>query len=110
MKLPNYEKAIIPKEKLQEYLLSSTHPVGQFKARFFGALGYTSDSWLELENDIRSLLYEDAIITEHTEYGQKYVVNGVLKGPSSKKAVITTVWIILSGENIPRFITTYPRD
>lgn len=35
MKLQNYERAIIPQDKLKDYLLSPIHPVGQFKARFF---------------------------------------------------------------------------
>jgi hypothetical protein len=34
MKLPNAERAEAPPEKLRDYLLSPSHPVGRFKARF----------------------------------------------------------------------------
>lgn len=40
MKLPNSDKAIIPKDKLTDYLLSETHPVGSSKAKFFRGLGF----------------------------------------------------------------------
>lgn len=39
-KLPNFEKAVIPIEKLEEYVLNPDHPDGQHKARVFkGCLG-----------------------------------------------------------------------
>ena len=42
------------------------------------------------------------------DYGQKYLVRGILKGPSGKAAEVVTVWIILSGEGVPRFVTAFP--
>lgn len=110
MKLPASEKAIIPQEKLQEYLLSPSHPVGRFKAGFFLALGYTSAQWERLEADIRGVLAHDASLKERTEYGKKYEVKGSITGPSARNAEIVTAWIILHNENIPRFITAYPGD
>jgi hypothetical protein len=41
MKLPAAESAIIDEAKVREYLLSTEHPVGRFKARFFIGLGYS---------------------------------------------------------------------
>ena len=35
MRLPNAELAIIDPKKIRDYLLSSVHPVGRFKAHFF---------------------------------------------------------------------------
>ena len=65
MKLSGCEKAIISREKLQDYLLSPFHPVGQFKAKFFRSIGYTSDSWERLREDIITLLNDaDAILKE----------------------------------------------
>lgn len=109
MKLQNFGRAIIPQEKLLDYLLSPTHPDGQFKARFFWALGYTNDSWKQLESDLREILGNNATVREKTEYGQKYEVAGTLKGPL-KTANIITAWIILNNEELPGFITAYPRD
>ena len=40
MRLPNANQVRIDDRKVREYLLSRTHPVGRFKARFFAALGF----------------------------------------------------------------------
>ena len=111
MKLPNADKAIIPLQKLRDYVLSTSHPVGKFKAAFFQNLGYTSDNWQQLEADIRSIIKSnDAAIGEKTEYGLKYEVRGIITGSNHQFAEIVTAWIILNGEYNPRFITTYPGD
>ncbi|MGH8582937.1 MAG: DUF6883 domain-containing protein [Gammaproteobacteria bacterium] len=110
MKLPNAEHALIPTEKVRDYLLSSSHPVGRFKAVFFRALGYMDGDWERLEGDIRSVLTNDATVGERTEYGQKLEVRGGITGPTGRSTEIVTAWIILKGESIPRFITAYPGD
>jgi len=45
---PNAHLAEIDPQKLHGYLLSKTHPVGRFKARFFAALGDAAERWQEL--------------------------------------------------------------
>ncbi|WP_376693482.1 DUF6883 domain-containing protein [Wenzhouxiangella sp. EGI_FJ10409] len=40
LKLPAREKTEIAEEKIRGYLLSSDHPVGRHKARFFRHLGF----------------------------------------------------------------------
>ena len=110
MKLPNAENAIIPPEKLRDYLLSPTHPVGKFKAVFFRSLGYTNENWQDLEAEIRSLLAQEASMEGQTEYGQKYEVRGAITGPSNRTANLVTAWIILNGEDTPRFITAHPGE
>ena len=40
MKLPRAEEVQIDVRKIRDYLLSKTHPVGRFKARVFGAVGF----------------------------------------------------------------------
>lgn len=110
MKLPNADQAIIPPEKIRDYLLSTSHPVGKFKAIFFQTLGYMDGNWELLEKAIRTLLTQDAEFKEKTEYGQKFEVRGSISGPAGKIAEIITVWIILNGEIFPRFISAYPGD
>lgn len=39
MNLPAADRALIQPEKLHDYLLSTEHPVGRFKAAFFARLG-----------------------------------------------------------------------
>ena len=110
MKLPNKEKAIISPEKLHDYLLSPLHPVGRFKAEFFRSLGYSSKNWMDLEVTIQAILDNSAEKKIKTEYGQEYEVRGKITGPSNKTAEIITAWIILDGEDFPKFITAYPGD
>lgn len=110
MKLPNSEAAAIAPEKLRDYLLSETHPIGRYKAAFFRHCGYGSDEWEILANDIRELLSEDATELESNEYGRKYTITGAVVSPDGRELVITTVWIILTGEDFPRFVTAYPED
>lgn len=106
--IPNADEAIIPPEKVRDYLLSVSQPVGKFKAVFFSARGYTATDWQQLEADLRALLVYEAELGERTEYGQKYVIRGRITGPAGKRAEIATAWIILEGESRPRLITAYP--
>lgn len=48
MKLPNAAAARVDFEKLTEYLLSETHPIGRTKAAFFQRLGFARDRPEEL--------------------------------------------------------------
>ncbi len=108
-KLPHCEKAIIDPEKIKDYILSPSHPVGRFKAAFFQSMGYTRENWKQLIHDIRKYhLTGDAEPVEKTEYGQKYIIKSNIKGPNGKIVLLRSVWIVLSGEDMPRFITIYP--
>jgi hypothetical protein len=92
-------------------LLSTSHPVGRFKAPFFTSLGYTSTDWHRLEADLRDLAVSgDAEPGQDSAYGQKYQIRGTLKGPSGKSADVVTVWIILFGGDVPQFVTAFPGE
>jgi hypothetical protein len=109
LRIPNADRAFIDPEKLHEYLLSRNHPVGRFKAAFFLALGYSAETWRQLENDLRSQhLSRDATAEESTGYGKKYTIRATLVGPSSQSAEVVTVWVVRTGEDFPRFVTAYP--
>lgn len=109
MRLPKADEAVIPIEKLRDYLLSPQHPIGRFKATFFAGLGYTADDWAKLEADLRSQhLLLDAEEGEGSTYGRKFVISGPLTGPSGSTAMLVSVWVIHSGEELPRFVTAYP--
>ena len=110
MKLPNIDKAIISSEKLRDYLLSPSHPIGRFKSAFFRKLGYGPGNWQLMEGEIRSLLESDAQEKEVTEYGNKYEIRGTITGPSGLSVEVVTARIILKGESHPRFITAYPAE
>ena len=61
MRLPNADQAVIEPQKLHGYLLSPSHPVGRFKARFFTALGYAAEHWQDFESDLRSVADDDLV-------------------------------------------------
>ena len=67
MKLPNHESAILPREKIRDYLLSTTHPDGRHKAAFFLRFGFNRDSWQTLgEALLRHAALHDVVKTETT--------------------------------------------
>jgi hypothetical protein len=107
---PNAASAIIAPEKLRDYLLSPTHPIGRYKSVFFRSLGYSQELWENLGRDLRGLLGGDAVQLELTEHGQKVAFRGSITGPNGRSARVATVWIILTGENVVRFVTAYPED
>jgi hypothetical protein len=107
--LPNADRAEIDPAKLRDYLLSLEHPLGRFKARFFGALGYSADQWEELESALRTQhLTQDAEAAASTQHGQRFTIRAILKGPSGQAAVVVSVWFVRTGEAVPRFVTAYP--
>ena len=108
-RLPNAERALIDAEKLRGYILSSAHPVGRFKAAFFQKLGYSAENWETFEQRLREqILTQDITRIEESRYGQKFIVEGPLAGSTGETVQIVTVWVILKGESIPRFVTAYP--
>ena len=109
MKLPGVDRAVVSASKIRDYLLSDSHPVGRFKAAFFTARGYSAAGWEALAADLRRhALDNEASAIEANEYGQKYEVRGTLVGPTGKTAVIVAVWIVLLGQDSPRFVTAFP--
>lgn len=109
MLLPNADAAIIEPAKLQGYLLSSDHPIGRFKARFFTALGFSATRWAELETAFRQQhLTLDATAVESGPHGQAYEIQAILTGPGGSSAPVVSVWFVRVGEQHPRFVTAYP--
>jgi hypothetical protein len=109
LRLPEAERAVVDPRKVRDYLLSTAHPVGRFKAVFFQALGYTAEDWARLAEDLlRHALDNEARLAETNRYGQKYEVHGELIGPTGRSARLVAVWIVLDTEDHPRFVTAFP--
>ena len=108
MKIPGADRAIVDAAKVRDYLLSPGHRVGSAKARFFTQLGFDHQNWMILQDELHRLAQQEAQIGGATRFGQKYVVLGTIQGPSGRVAHIVVVWIILNGEDFPRFVTAYP--
>lgn len=109
MRLPGLERAVVDAAKIRDYLLSDSHPVGRFKAAFFVALGYSRAEWERLAADLRRHAVDnEALPTKANEYGQKYEVRGNIESPSGQVTALVTVWIVLRGQDVPRFVTAFP--
>jgi hypothetical protein len=111
MRLPNAAIAVIDAAKVRDYLLSHDHRDGRSKARFFGRLGFSQAGWLSLRDQLLAVARDgEAELVEPGAYGQKYVVRGMIQGPTGRAAAVVTVWIVLRGEEAPRFVTAYPGE
>jgi len=83
MKLPNADHAVVDERKVRDYLLSRSHPVGRFKATFLARAGFNNDSSNLLITELLNIAaHGEAQPGEATEYGQKYLISGILRGPS----------------------------
>ena len=106
---PGAERAVVEPAKVRDYLLSSVHPVGRFKAVVFQALGYTAEQWELLRDDLLALaLTGSAAPGQASPFGQKYEVSGTLRGPNGQEAQFISVWLAPPGDEAPRFITAFP--
>ena len=109
MILPHLERAILPKEKLTDYLLSDTHPDGAPKAEFFRRFGYGPDNWQELARSLLNHAAEHNIMKEETTpFGVRYVIEGPLTAADGRRPNLRAVWFIDTGTDIPRLVTAYP--
>jgi hypothetical protein len=107
--LPNYQNAVLPREKLEKYVLDPTNSVGKHKAVVFeSALGFVQSNWdLLAKAMLDNLPYYEAVLGRQDGYGQRYNVTMPITGPNGKTADVLTAWIIDTGEVDPRFVTAY---
>jgi hypothetical protein len=111
MELPNKSRAYVSISKITDYLLSETHNVGKSKARFFRSFGFDETTVNQFEQGLIRIAQTESIAeTTETIYGKKYVIDGELETPSGDIIHLRTVWIIETGDDIPRLITAHPLD
>jgi hypothetical protein len=108
--LPNFEKAVIPIEKLDEYALNPGHPEGKHKARVF-------KSALEIERRHAHTLAEliaaglskaPAERGQSTEYGDLWTTWQEVTGLNGQSAIITVAWMYKKeAPEIPVLVSCY---
>lgn len=109
VKLPELTHATITEQKLTGYLLSTTHPTGASKARYFIRHGFSAADWQALADAIRRHAAEnDVTETEKTPRGISYTVEGGIRAPDGRTLRIRAVWFQDTGEHAPHLVTAYP--
>ena len=108
MKLPEADRAIVDRRKLTEYCLNPAHDDGRHKAALFEELvGVTvHDADLLLAALRNAALTGAASVGRSDKYGQRYTIDFEYTGPAGA-ATIRSVWIVRTGEEIPRLVTCY---
>ena len=108
-KLPNADEGFVDSAKLTEYLLSTTHPVGKGKAKFFMAFGFCVSDVDQMETAL--LLHgqtQPVVQVTDTEHGVKYVLECSIDTPDARNPCIRSVWIVEAGKTVPRLVTAFP--
>jgi len=95
--LPGSDDAFVPREKLENYLLSPTHPIGGWKARFLLAVGFTKLNIKELESGLLAIARKGRVETVlESPYGTKYVVSALGNPPAlpgdARSLTVPGVW------------------
>ncbi len=109
MRLPYAEQAVVHPNKLNDYLLSLTHPEGRAKARFFVSYGFTADDPAKLSSSLRQhALGNEASLSKDNKFGRLFLVEGPLVTPDGRNPSLRSVWIIEPESTTPRLITAYP--
>ena len=107
-RLPQGNRAILDVRKLANYCLSPSHPRGRHKARVFRealGIGRTEARWL------RDLLLEaarsgQAVHITTDIWGSRWRLDATIRR-NEKSAVVRTIWIERTGEEVPRFVTCW---
>jgi hypothetical protein len=105
MKLPS--ETIIDPRKITHYLLRSR--VENDKSNLLAQAGYTPENPAQLVADLREqILALDAESMGSFEYGEKFLIRGVLRGPNGRELRVLTIWASIEAAGVTKFITLYP--
>ena len=107
IRLPNYDKVSIPKEKFTEYALNYNKDKNKAYA-FEHALGYTASNVDELIENIKNNVGNyNATPKADNGYGQRYEVIIKMLGANKKIANVKTAWIIDKDTKQTRLTSAY---
>lgn len=106
MRLPNGGRATVHPDKILKYLLS---PNGGGKVGFFAAVGFSSSRWSQLTDALRAHARWNPVTAKRdTRHGTKYIIEGPMQAPDGRSPRVRSVWIVDTGETVPRFVSAYP--
>ena len=109
MKLPNGHRALVEREKITGYLLSTVDSTDPSKPDFFLRFGFSADNWQAFaEALILQGASHEVVRIDETIYGLRYHVHGIIETPDGRNPWIKTVWQVAAGTDFPRLITAHP--
>ena len=106
--LPHSDRAIVDIRKIEDYCLSPSYPRGRHKARVFREaldLQRSDAAWL------RDVLLEaarsnDAVEVAANPWGTHWRLDVTIRR-HGRSAVVRTIWIVRTSEDLPKFITCW---
>jgi hypothetical protein len=67
MDLPHAAEVIVPRNKVQNYLLDLSHPIGADKARFFLHFGFRREEWSLLADAFQKHVLENPVAASSSD-------------------------------------------
>ena len=108
MPFPNADHAVIAEEKIRDYLLNPSHPIGGSKAVWFASIGYALGNWQDLADDLLNVARtSEDFVAKSSPFGVKYEVSGARGRPGHRPGLVVSVWIVDENDH-PRLVTAYP--
>jgi hypothetical protein len=109
-RLPHLDHAVVPEDKIVNYLLSVRHSGGRAKARFLEGFGFSAQNWQVLRDAIIAHARANDITASHqTRFGIRHEIDGALLTPDGRAPIVRVVWFLEPRETIPRLVTLIPR-
>jgi hypothetical protein len=111
-RLPRAHRALIPRAKLEGYVLNLQHEVGRHKARVFAsALGIEQRDWEYLRDQAQTGIVEASRASRReTQWGDLYEAVVDVVGLNGETRPVMTVWLVESEDDPPRLVTAYVAD
>jgi hypothetical protein len=107
-RLPQSDKVVLDIRKLEDYCLSPSHPRGRHKARVFRDaldLQRSDAAWLQ-EALLEAARSSEASQVAADTWGTHWRLDATIRR-QGKSAVVRTIWIVRTGESVPRFVTCW---
>lgn len=105
-RLPQGDQAVLDIRKIDDYCLNPSHPRGRHKARVFReALGIERNDAQLLRGILLTAARDgEAMRVSEDRWGAQWRLDTTVQR-HDKQAMIRSIWIIRTGENLPRFVT-----
>lgn len=101
-------RAFLDIRKLEDYCLDTSHPRGRHKARVFREaldIGREHAPWLR-EILLRAVHQGDATKLLRDRFGSRWSLDVTIQR-QTRTAVVRTIWIERTGEDVLRFVTCW---